>query len=553
VRERATAVSTILALAALVAGVDVAVHTSFARGFAWDDVLGLALAGLLVVLAPLLPAAALAAWRPRAGVVAAVALAVAVVLATGAQPPLVLAVTVAGLACLAWPRLGPGLTATVAVALVLGAAGGVERRGAPSRREGPNVLLVTLDTVRYDHTSVGGDQRHPTPRHAARAATGTSFDQAIATAPLTGPSHASLLTGRYPSRLGLFANGVPLPDSPGSLARVLRAAGWHTGAVVSALPLSRDLGYARGFDTYDDATSHLPGFDDLTGARLATRLGLRVPSVERQGSRTVERAVKWLRARDTRGPFFLWVHLYDAHGPYHPPREAKDRFAPGPPPTDGPRLPLPRFWGPHERRITDAAWLDGMYTGEIAATDAQLGRVLDAVAADDRPAVVAVVGDHGESVGEGGVWFDHGQDLRDAVLRVPLVLAGPGVPAGQRVTCQISTVGLAATILRLAGVADPHPREGRDLLDGGCDHDAFASYGLPGVEQFFAVRREGHKVVDQQGLRGFDLVADPREEHAISPDPEAVAALAAFAGQAAPAAPIALEGLRALGYVAPER
>lgn len=265
------------------------------------------------------------------------------------------------------------------------------------------VVLVTLDTTRADDAAPGTGLA---PRLAELAGRGTRWTDALSAAPLTLPAHAGLLTGRPAPLHGLRENATTaLPTSIPTLAESFARAGWRTAAVVGSRILDRRFGLARGFDVYDDVMS----------AHVLGEYG----EPERRADAVVDRALELLALPDP-APFFLWVHVYDAHRPY---------AAPG---SSG---------GPARRR----------YREEIAFADSELGRLFDALVPD---ALVAVVADHGESFGEHGE-EGHGTLLSDAVLRVPLVLVGPGVPEGVVRSETVGTPRLARSLAELAGVEPP--------------------------------------------------------------------------------------------------
>ena len=258
----------------------------------------------------------------------------------------------------------------------------------------PNVLLITLDTFRADRISA------KTPNLLKLAQSGTWYTQADAAAPLTLPSHATILSGAFPLHHGLRNNGVGVfPADRDTLATIFSKAGYRTGAFVSAFILDHRFGLARGFDVYDDAIARDP--NDVEGAMEA----------ERRGGETVNRAIAWLR-RDATRPWFAWVHLYDAHAPYTPP------------------APYPQT-----------------YDGEVQYVDAQVGRLSGAI--DREKTIVVVVGDHGEALGEHGE-LTHGLLLYESTLHVPLIVSDNR----QQTTDNepVSTAMVAPMIARLAGL-----------------------------------------------------------------------------------------------------
>src|SRR2546428_7381964 len=231
--------------------------------------------------------------------------------------------------------------------------------------ERPNVVLVTLDTTRADRMGFLGSTRGLTPALDALARQGTVFEKAFAQAPITTVSHTTILSGTYPQFHRVNDFGVPLPASVPWLPDLLRAQGYRTAAFVGALILDPRAGLApgfdRGFETYDAGFKVKRGKED----RYAT--------MERRGEEVVSRALAWLGQRPS-GPFFLWVHLYDAHDPYEAPEPFRSRFAKAP------------------------------YDGEIAYVDAQVGTLIAGLRAAELldGTAVAVIADHRASPGGDG-------------------------------------------------------------------------------------------------------------------------------------------------------
>ena len=281
-----------------------------------------------------------------------------------------------------------------------------------------NVVLVTIDTLRADHIGCFGYQLVQTPHLDSLAARGTRFAQAVTPVPLTLPSHASILTGTYPFVHGVRdMGGFVLQESPPTLATLLSQAGFRTAAFVGSVTLDHRYGLNRGFATYDD---DMPPAESEAGPRKP----------ERRAEVVVERTLAWLAARPA-GRFFLWVHFFDPHSPYDAPQPFHAQYA------------------------------DHPYDGEVAYADAQLGRLLEAVreqGVSDRTLFV-VMGDHGESLGEHGE-STHGIFLYDATTRIPLVIAGPGVPYGKVVQAQVRSIDVMPTILAAVKI------KAGDLLQG---------------------------------------------------------------------------------------
>jgi arylsulfatase A-like enzyme len=316
----------------------------------------------------------------------------------------------------------------VALACLLAGTQPACGRGDRPAARPPNILLVTIDTLRADRIGIG-----VAPTIDRLAASGLRFTSARTAAPLTLPSHTTIHTGLLPPAHGVRENGVgALSAAHRTLATLLKGTGYRTAAFVGAFVLDRRFGLAQGFDTYDD---QIPRDPDAT-ERL---------EAERPASAVVDRALAWLRTlpgesripnpesrvADSQSPipnpFFVWIHLYDPHAPYDPPPEFRART----------KTP---------------------YDGEIAYADSQIARVLDALrasAAIDRTLIV-IAGDHGEALGAHGE-RTHGMLLYDSTLLVPLVIAAPA-SMGYRPTTigeAVSLAEIAPTILRAAGVTPP--------------------------------------------------------------------------------------------------
>jgi len=288
-----------------------------------------------------------------------------------------------------------------------------------------NLLVVSLDTLRADHLGSYGYAGAGTPRLDALARSGLRFETATTVVPLTLPAHSSLMTGTFPAWHGVRDNGgFYLDDEQETLAEVLRGRGFRTGGFVGAFVLDRRWGIAQGFDRY---------FDDFDLDAFAGAASM--DAIQRPGAEVVAAALDWLQA-DRDRPFFAWVHLYDPHTPYDAPEPYRSRFP---------------------------STLVGAYDAEIASTDAQVGRLLDALAADGRLAetLVVAVGDHGEMLGERGEQT-HGFFVYEPATRIPLIITGPGVPAGA-VRDQVRIVDVMPTALDLLGVKAPAAVQGASL------------------------------------------------------------------------------------------
>lgn len=337
-----------------------------------------------------------------------------------------------------------------------------------------NLVLITLDTVRADRIGAYGYAAAETPWLDRMATEGVRFAQASAPVPLTLPSHSSILSGLLPPHHGLRNNGAgSFPDGRETLATLLSSQGWRTGAFVGAFVLDRRFGLSRGFQTYDDEIERAPG------ATVALE-------AERPGREVMDRALAWLGGilgQDTSKPFFLWVHLYDAHAPYSP-----------------------------------------SYDGEIATVDEQVGRLLQELQrrglSDET--VVAVAADHGEGLGEHGE-LTHGLLLYEPTLRVPLLVKGPGL-APRVVETPVSLVDLGPTLAGLVGKALPGTLDGRDLsaaLREGREPapaDVYAETQYPAVfgwSALSALRRRNLKYISSPRPELYDLDKDPKESQPL--------------------------------------
>src|SRR5476651_194618 len=300
---------------------------------------------------------------------------------------------------------------------------------------GANVLLITIDTLRADHVGAYGSTRGVTPTLDAFATAVVRFERTYAHVPLTLPSHASLLTARYPTSNGVHDNGTfRLGEGSTTVAEVLRRAGYRTGAFVGAFVLDARFGLGRGFDVYDD--------------RMLGRGG-DVEIVQRSAEQVLAPAAEWI-LKLSHQPWFAWVHLYDPHEPYTPPEPYRSRYASDP------------------------------YDGEIAYADAALGKFVAELRRSDALAntLVVIASDHGESLGEHGERA-HGLFAYDATLRVPLIMsAPPRLPAGV-FSDTMRLIDVVPTMLDLLGTGPMPTADGRSVrpfFDGAQPFDHAASY-----------------------------------------------------------------------------
>lgn len=272
---------------------------------------------------------------------------------------------------------------------------------APEPATARSFLLITVDTMRADRIGAYGDTSARTPVMDALAARGLRFANAFTVAPITLPSHASMLTGRYPPGHGSRHNGMRIDAGVPTIAEVLSDEGFATAAFVAAFPLDRRFGLNRGFQRYSD---QMPRGAD---GRLAN---------ERPGAQVVDEAIDWLEQNRGRR-FFLWVHLFEPHAPYGDARTGRP--------------------------------VQARYGDEIAEADRQIGRLLPALGEAAASTLIAVTADHGEAFGEHGE-IAHSIFVYDTTLRVPWILAGPGVTP-RVVDAPVSLVDLAPTAMALLG------------------------------------------------------------------------------------------------------
>ena len=322
----------------------------------------------------------------------------------------------------------------------------------------PNLVLITLDTLRADRLGSYGYDRDTTPTLDAIAARGVRFEDAITQATTTTPSHASILTGLNPARHGLRRLYQRLASSNHTLAEILKGEGYSTAAFVSAVPLRRKVGLDQGFDHYSDhnVDSAGAGSDDEKHYRPARA--------------TNERVYEWLEDRP-RGPLFLWVHYFDPHTPYFAPEEFRRRYG-----VEKTRL---RFQHPsvdtnqmrpngeprQRPKPKTVERMSNLYDAEIRYMDTAIGELLAALGEAGllENSVVAFVADHGEHFGEGGYYFGH-WDVLDETARVPMVIAhADGRHRGSVVEQSVGTIDLVPTLLAWMEIETPLAFDGVDL------------------------------------------------------------------------------------------
>jgi arylsulfatase A-like enzyme len=340
----------------------------------------------------------------------------------------------------------------------------------PSTPAARHLLIVTIDTLRADRVGAYGDAAAQTPAIDALARRGTLFANAFAPTPVTLPSHASLMTGRYPAGHGARHNGMRLDLAVPTLAERLSQAGFATAAFVAAFPLDRRFGLIKGFQTYGDRMPR--GADGR-------------PANERAGRQVVDEALAWLARRgDER--VFLWVHLFEPHAPYGDPRRGGS--------------------------------VDARYREDIAEADRQVARLLDGLGERAASTLVVLAADHGEAFGEHGE-ISHSVFVYDTTLRVPLVVAGPNVGSGARITTPVGLVDIAPTVTQQLGVGR-FDADGADLTPALGHHEPeprplYAETFAPlldfGWSPLRAVRDGEWKYIDAPKPELYRIASDPGE------------------------------------------
>lgn len=371
-----------------------------------------------------------------------------------------------------WPRPQEGTGGVALGALARGVA-----------RSDLNVVLLTLDTLRADHLGAYGNRDVRTPNLDQLAREGVVFEQAMTVAPLTLPAHSSIFTSQFPPKHGVRDNGGFFlgPDQV-TMAELLSAQGFTSGATVGAFVLDSKWGLDQGFATYQDDF-------DLTNVKAMS-----VGSVKRPGNEVVDLALKWMEGvADQR--FFSWLHLYDPHAPYDSPEPYRSEYRGHP------------------------------YRGAIAFTDAQVGRVLSFLKDRDLAdrTIVIVVGDHGEGLGEHGE-ETHGFFVYESSMHVPLIVSAPfSNTIGRRVAQPVRTVDILPTVLDLLQIPAPTALAGaslapllagaREIPNVVMDGYAEAMYPLHhyGWSELTATRSDRYKLIDAPRPELYDLELDPKE------------------------------------------
>ena len=463
-----------------------------------------------------------------------------------------------------WPRLAPvewrGLiTGAVLVAHCVWLMDAARAAESPL----PNILLVTIDTLRADRLGAYGYDLPTSPNFDRLASTGGLFELAYAPMGATSPSHASLFTSRSPLAHGLVRNGFPLAASERRLSEILRESGYQTAGFVSAYPVGRRLGFAQGFDHFDDDFSMGGGSFRSEETRKNWEGETLDGGFDRAGAATVDAALEWLAGSHSKPhskPIFLWVHLFDPHRPYDPPERFASLFT----------------RADQNKRQRESA----LYDAEIRRTDAELGRLVAAFEALASSPLLIVAADHGEGLWQHG-YRTHGHTLYEEELRVPLLIRwGDRIPT-RRIEQPAQLIDLVPTLLGLLGLQADGPFDGLDLsahLTGAAAVESERPIFLQ-RPYYEAKRGKGARVESGQGLgvrsgrwkliefeeenrrELYDLVSDPGERSNLGGrEPRRSSALSALiaewrrgeeqkaSGNRFEVTPEDRDAMRALGY-----
>jgi len=404
----------------------------------------------------------------------------------------------------------------------------------------PNIILITIDSLRYDHLGCYGYHRNTSPNMDALASRGVKFTQAISSGSHTNTSFPTIMTSALP----------PLQDAEGrgilqrsvTLAEVLKKSGYHNAAFTPSGDLSRFYGYNRGFDVFHDnfrqsktwrAWSWMRGIAKSAGESIAKAADKSSLLLNPISSRVLTRPIiiaeeittkSLLWHKSHRGVFFLWLHYMDVHHPYVPEDEYLSQFY------DQPvsRRKMNILWRkmllkPHEISSAEREIIINLYDADIKYTDYIIGQLLDELENSMDNTVVILTADHGDEFGEHGR-FGH-ETLYDGILRVPLIIAGPGIECGTVIRQQVSLIDLAPTIIDLVGIENHQSFKGESLLLTIEDQEDIAigtisvylykrlwnrsiAYRIPGWKCIIFESLDGNDIIKEEI---YDLRNDPGE------------------------------------------
>ncbi len=350
----------------------------------------------------------------------------------------------------------------------------------PSGARPLNVLLITLDTTRADHLGCYGYPSAKTPSIDSLARDGIRFSRVYCPAPLTLPSHCSIMSGLYPLKHGVRNNGHDLPAGIRTLAQILKERGCATAAFVSSFSVDSRFGLNRGFDVYDDL--------------FQSDLPIKTQNAERRAEGTFDRFAMWLQ-KNSGSRFFCWVHYYDPHFPYDPPSPYREEFS------------------------------GRLYDGEIAYMDHYVGAIVELLKTKGiyENTLIVVAGDHGEGLGN-KVELGHGIFLYDETVRVPLIFHNPTVfPRSRVIDNEVRLIDVAPTILEIVGLnSEAAGMQGQSLAAWPAgrthkDRDSLIESFYPrenfGWSEFVGLVSGPWKYIQAPKPELYDLGRDPEEKN----------------------------------------
>ncbi len=370
------------------------------------------------------------------------------------------------------------ITGAVA-AIVYAVTGGSEGLKQALLRSNLNVIVVTVDTCRADHIGCYGYEKAQTPVIDSLAESGVLFERAFAIQPITLPSHATIFTGAHPASHKVLDNGLfSLPEEAKTMAECFKDNGITTKAVISAFVLHRQYGLDQGFDSYDDT---------LTEDKSNT-----APYDEMKASVVSDRAIDFIE-QNGEDRFFLWLHYFDPHAGYLPPREFAEKF-------------------------------EHLYDGEIAYVDRELGRIINALEKYGLRSntLIVVTSDHGESLDEHGE-HTHGMFLYNATQHVPLIMSLEGkIAPNKRIEEKVSLMDVMPTVHDIAGISVPESVQGKSLTElifsEGAEYERdpiIMETHLPWYKHGFspshAIISDGYKYIKSPRPELYNLASDPDE------------------------------------------
>jgi arylsulfatase A-like enzyme len=392
----------------------------------------------------------------------------------------------------------------------------------------PNVLLISIDTVRKDHCSVYGYNRDTTPNLRKFAEQGARFDLAYSACSSTAPSHASMFTSLYPPAHQVLRNGYKLGNEYNTLAEQLSSLGYQTAACVSSFVLNAKFGLAQGFTFYDDdfkegtqsiTKKYFPGQPDIGD--------------QRAGANTLK-AIDWLKnKRNPDAPFYLFLHYFDPHEPYDPPEPFRSQFLSQ---KNEPNYLEKILAKIQNKPLIDLEKISSLYDGELAFTDQEIGKVFEVLKhlGLEEDTLVVLTSDHGEGLGQHN-HIGHSINIYEEAVRVPLLFRWPNhIPTGLELSAPVEGVDIMPTILDLIGVnlegLSLHGQSMASALRGGSETDKdrpvylYREYytgryrGLYKKTFFkgnqFAIRKGKWKYIEgkeENSKELFDLSSDPQE------------------------------------------